>query len=244
MVLLELIFLGACVLFLGGVAYKSGILTSQKNKLDKAARDLNNKVRNPVADAEAAMISAAESLEKLKGLRIEERTRLSKFNRLLRTNNENVQKWEELAVTAGGGGDKNDVVKCLTNKAQYERNVKELEDKIAQSNGRVESLSSKIAALETKIANAADQKQILQLRMEQAQVDEDVQRQLSDLDIEALDGSFARLEEDTLNAESRTEALLQEGADSTPANTKLEQKYTAPAPSISDDLLKKYLKQA
>lgn len=243
--LLELAFIVMVAVLFCSALYKSGILKSQKNKMDKAARDLNEQLRDPVADAEAAILEAGKSLTQLRQIRTEERTRLSKYNKLFETAQTNVEKWESLAQNAGSSDRSTkveDVKRCLTNKDAHSAQAKEIQSKINASQARIDTLSNKITELESKIANAADKKQILELRKQQAEVDAGIEEQLKEIDTESLDGAFAKLEEDTMNAEARTEALQAESKDGTTEDQKLEQRYTAKVPDISDDRLKEYLK--
>lgn len=243
-ILLEIALIAVVlVLFLSMLA-KSGILKSQKNKLEKAARDLNEQTRDPIADAEAAICDAQESVTQLKAIRIEERTRLAKFKKLRETNSSNVVKWDDLAKAAGQAQNADDVRKCLTHKSVYQKQKEELDISITSAETSIANLSSKITALESKIADAGEHKQTLTLRKEKADVDAEIARRAKEIDIDALDGAFAQLEADTLNAEARTEAMLSEEQASAPAADTLADKYLAKKPAISDEDVSAYMKQS
>lgn len=242
--LIELIIAAIFIWFIGSLLAKSGIFKSQKNKLEKAARDINDKTRDPVADAEAAIRDAQDSINKLKSIRIDERTRLARQRSLRLVNIENINKWEELARQAGIANNADDVRKCLTHKQAYERNRNELDVEIEKTEKSVENLTAKITDLTTKVTNAADQKNILSLRKQRAEVDAEVIRQQDQINVEALDGAFARLEHDTMNAEAEAIAVAQEAEDGVPADDVLQSKYAAPKQVITDDIVAKYLAKA
>ncbi len=242
MLLIDLIIFLAIIA--AGVAFlsKAGILKSQKNKLDKAARDLNEKTRDPIADAEAAIHAARDSVRKLKEIRIAERTRLAKFERLLEVNISHINKWENLAKAAGENKNVDDVRKCLTHKAAYEKQKAEIATSITAAEESISVLAAKITSLEEKISHAGEHKQTLELRKEKADIDAEIAERTNNIDTDSLDGAFAQLEEDTLNSEARTDALLAEAAAQTPAAENLEAKYSPGKPEVSDEQVKAYLK--
>ena len=245
MVISEIIIGGiiALVLFVL-LANRGQNAKSIKNRLDKAARDANEVVRDPVADGQAAIASAKRQLEALR----EQRRKLFQNNKLIEVSRdkhlENVEKYEKLAVQEGKL-----VAVDSANSEQHKTNVITLLASKKKAKGLADGIQVEIAKNDTLDAQLKIQIDRLAERIEHATAasnNQEASLRFANLrrDIAAaaaggtdVDAALDRLEQDVISAQAQAESYEAEAGEQTDLAATLTLKH---AEQIPDDELAQY----
>lgn len=217
---------------------------SIKNRLDKAARDANDAVRDPVADGQAAIASAKKQLESLR----EQRRKLFQNNKLIEINRDkhldNFEKYERLAVQEGKlvesdaaneSTHKTNVITLLASKKKAKNLADGINVEIAKNEELDAQLKVQIDRLAERIehATAASNNQEASLRF--ATLRRDIAAAAAGgTDIDA---ALDRLEQDVSSAQAAAAAYELEAGEQTDLAAQLTLKH---AEEIPDEELSKY----
>lgn len=199
------IVLGGLFLFFanGGALGKS-----LKNSADRKAKELNEKVRDKVADGQAAIKAAKTQLAELR----DKRRRILAANELVDkkavASRKDMDKWHGLAQAEGRSGNNEAVLKCVQQKRLHEGTLKVLTTEMEKNTQLADAYKAKIDQLEMLIRQAEHDVQNLETReaLDQFRKEEEA----SAIDGSGVIASLENLRGDAAKAEAYSNAFDEE----------------------------------
>lgn len=241
MLLSEIFIIGfiAIVVFLL-FANHGGLFRSVKNRVNKAAADINDQVRDPVADARATIELATKQLDALNEQRRRLRVNTLTLEQKQKQHTQNVEKYESLAKSEGLQGHRDNVVQLLASKAASARELESVTNEITKNNALDAEIQAKAENLRSKLEHAKAGASGMETRLRYATLRQEIaQSTAGHADTEA---SLDRLEQDVNRAEAEAQSWETQNGETTSLADRLTRKYDAAAPS--DEEIAKYLAPA
>lgn len=211
------------------------ITKSLFNRAKKKAADAAEAVRDPVADADAALASIKDKKDDAVKLRKNLLTQVKLSGTRATKIREEIVNFEKIAQLAGKAGNANDVRDALNRKVDAENRLKSAESDAKRFQDQENTLEGKIKEFDALITKAEQDKEYLQSALQISQFRNEVNAVLKDNSGDAQ-SALDKLRDDAEQAQAladTTDELIAEG-------TNLN-KYLADVPKVSDDDIAKYL---
>ena len=237
------IIIGAVVLLgiIATILTKGGVFRSLHNKSLAAAEDLNEALRDPVADGRAAIAKAKEDIaamqKQLKDLLVHIQEMKADRDQAAR----DVFKYETLAKSAGQAGNAADVQTALTFKLAAEKEVSDFDVEMSKSDKLATSIRAMIASQTAEVETAERDSKLLGSSLKHNDMRKKIAESVNDL--EGTKNSLHRLRQDARRAQSEAEVSESESRTGTIAED-LESKYTSTASAISEETIAMYMKKS
>ena len=220
--------------FFTGFKMTKSVLNRLQLKVDKVA----DEIRDPIADAHAALQSIKNKREEMVSLRKNLLLEVKKAkSKETRANNE-IEKFESLAKLAGEAGNRDDVRISLEKKARAKKNLESAQLDISRLTKQEDALEEKIKEFDSLIEKAENDKTYLESSLKINQFNTAVNQVLKDNNGSAL-SAIEKLRADVENSALEAE-LSGEIADE---QKSLELKYLSPSAGVSEDDISTYLKK-
>lgn len=214
------------------------MLKSVTNRLRKKADEIAEEVRDPVADAHAALANIRQKHSEMSELR---RTLLLEVKRAKNKQireQANVEKYENLAALAGSAGNADDVRTALERKANAQKALDAANLEAVRIQKQEDVLEEKIKEFASLIESAENDKTYLESQLRINKFNTEVNNVLKN-DNGSAQFALEKLRNDVERSAMEAE-LSGELADEV---KNLESKYLAPSTGITDDEISKYLKK-
>ena len=209
------------------------------NRIQFKADKVANELRDPIADAHAALENIknqkSDMVEVRKGILLEVKKEKSKETRA----NTEIEKFENLAKLAGEAGNREDVRIALEKKARAVKNREAASLNIARLTKQEDLLEDKIKEFDALIEKAENDKTYLESSLKINQFNTQVNKVLKDNNgtaLTAIERLRADVEQSAMEAELSGE--LAEGEKT------LETKYLTVSAEVSDADIDQYFKKA
>lgn len=168
--------------------------------------DLVSKAEDPEKILEQSIIDMSEDLVQLrqavaKTIATQKRTQQQYEQAQSQANN-----WTSRAQLALQKGDENLAREALNRKKTHADTATMLKAQLDPQTAQVETLKRSLIQLESKISEAKTKKNMLKARMQAAKAQEQLQSQVSSLNLGGSMAAFERMEEKVLEAEARSQA--------------------------------------
>lgn len=220
--------------FFTGFRMSKSILNRLRMKADKVADD----IRDPIADAHAALENIKnkrqEMIDLRKNILLEVKKAKSKETRA----NTEIEKFENLAKLAGEAGNRDDVRISLEKKARAKKNLESAQLDFSRLTKQEDALEEKIKEFDLLIEKAENDKTYLESSLKINQFNTAVNQVLKDNNGSALT-AIEKLRADVENSALEAE-LSGEIADE---QKSLELKYLSPSAEVSESDISTYLKK-
>jgi len=182
---------------------------------------LISKAEDPVKILEQSVVDMQNDLVKLReavAISIASQKRLS--NQAIQAGNQS-NLWLERAQLALKSGDEDLARKALTRKKTFETSKESLNNQLKTQNEQIETLKRSLLALDTKIADAKNKKDMLKARAKAAEAQQKLQNSINSIGNNSAMAAFEKMEEkvEAMEASSQAAAEL--------AGIDLEAKFSA-----------------
>jgi len=208
------------------------------NRFASKAENLAEELRDPVADAEAAIRKIENDKRDAISLRKTLLVKISTLKGRITKAKANVDKFENLAVLAGQAGNAEDVQSALQSKNNEIALTADLESQLLSTQKQEDELENLIKNCDSLVESAKNKKEIVAAQIETNKFKTQVASVLKDNSGDAI-SAIQRLEADAEKYKAEAEAAEEFAGE----NRSLEQKYAFKSTVSSADL-SKYLKTA
>jgi phage shock protein A len=208
------------------------------NRLRKKASDAAEAVRDPIADAEAALVDIKRKKGEMVDLRRSLLVSIGQSKKRKENAEKEAEKYEKLAKLAGQAGKVEDVRLALNKKASAEQVFDRAETEVAKLSKQEDDLEEKIKELENLITKAESDKEHLATSLKINKFDIAVNSTLKDGAGEAQ-SALKRLELDVM----RTSIEAEVTGTMSDESKSLEERYESKN-GVSDADIEKYLTKA
>lgn len=214
------------------------MIRSVSNRLRLKADKVADEIRDPIADAHAALQNIKSKREEMVSLRKNLLLEVKKAkSKETRSSNE-LEKFENLAKLAGEAGNRPDVQTALEKKARARKNLDAAQLDISRLSKQEDLLEEKIKEFDSLIEKAENDKTYLESSLKINKFNTAVNEVLKDNNGSAL-SAIEKLRADVENSamEAELSGELAEGEKS------LESKYLSPSAEVTNEDVDKYLKK-
>lgn len=212
------------------------ILRSIGNRLIFKKDQIAQEIRDPVADAHAAISQIEQKKEQAVTRRKELLAKIHAIRARIAKENKNIENFEDLAKLAGKAKNADDVRSALEKKKTAQNRVENLNQELVSFQKLEDELENMIKNCDDLIQTAKDSKERLMSELENNKFRRDIASVLKDNSGEAM-GAIQQLENDVLQIKAQADSAEELAGE----NVTLEQKYKVPTNAVSDDELSKYL---
>lgn len=218
-----------------------GLFNAIANRVRKASNDAEKKVRDPIADSEAAIEDSKKLAIKFQN---DINEVVAKNKRLTRERDEakdEVKKYENLATKALQAGNDNDARQLLELQEQKQKVLDTLNSEVKTNDKLIGELRSNLTKIQTKISSAEQNQTRLEARLQNAKIREGIAASSSSLlnseksPLAALDALEDAVDEAECSAEAMEETI---GLEAGNIANSLEDKYSGDTSSVDDKLAK------
>lgn len=214
------------------------MIRSLGNRLRLKADKVADEIRDPIADAHAALENIKSKREEMVALRKNLLLEVKKAkSKETRATNE-MEKFENLAKLAGEAGNREDVRVALEKKTRARKNLDAAQLDIARLSKQEDLLEEKIKEFDSLIEKAENDKTYLESSLKINKFNTQVNEVLKDNNgtaLTAIEKLRADVENSALEAELSGELAEDQKS--------LETKYLTPSAEVSEDDIEKYFKK-
>jgi phage shock protein A len=214
------------------------MIRSLGNRLRLKADKVADEIRDPIADAHAALENIKSKREEMVALRKNLLLEVKKAkSKETRATNE-MEKFENLAKLAGEAGNREDVRVALEKKTRSRKNLDAAQLDIARLSKQEDLLEEKIKEFDSLIEKAENDKTYLESSLKINKFNTQVNEVLKDNNgtaLTAIEKLRADVENSALEAELSGELAEDQKS--------LETKYLTPSAEVSEDDIEKYFKK-
>lgn len=234
-ILLELTLFIVALIFLVDLLIGFRMTKSIFNRFTAKAEAMAEEIRDPVADAAAAIRKITEDKNNAIQLRKTLLVNIATLKARIAKAQKNITNFENLAVLAGKAGNADDVKQALQSKANAVDSVASLSAQLASTQKQEDELENLIKNCDSLIAQANDKKDIIATQIQNDQFKAKVASVLKANSGEAM-SAIQQLEADAEKYKAEAEAAEELAGE----NLSLDQKYAVKS-TVSDDDVAKYL---
>jgi len=214
------------------------MIRSVSNRLRLKADKVADEIRDPIADAHAALENIKSKREEMVALRKNLLLEVKKAkSKETRATNE-MEKFENLAKLAGEAGNREDVRVALEKKTRSRKNLDAAQLDIARLSKQEDLLEEKIKEFDSLIEKAENDKTYLESSLKINKFNTQVNEVLKDNNGTALT-AIEKLRADVENSAMEAELSGELAED----QKSLETKYLTPSAEVSEDDIEKYFKK-
>lgn len=214
------------------------MVRSLGNRLRLKADKVADEIRDPIADAHAALENIKSKREEMTNLRKNLLLEVKKAkSKETRATNE-IEKFENLAKMAGEAGNREDVRVALEKKTRARKNLDAAQLDISRLSKQEDLLEEKIKEFDALIEKAENDKTYLESSLKINKFNTQVNEVLKDNNGTALT-AIEKLRADVENSAMEAELSGELAED----QKSLETKYLTPSAEVSEDDIEKYFKK-
>lgn len=213
-----------------------------KNTVRKKKDEAAEKMSDPIRDGKYAIEDSKQKLADISGNIAKYSASIKKNQRQLDTETADIKKWTNLAKSAAEAGNKDNVVKCITEKTQAQARADNLKKIIKTDETYLAQMKSQWQKNNTKVSQAESNHAQLAVRKQMAEARKEFAKGAQGLD---SDNCFAELDKlaDSVEAdECEAEALEELAPTDTLAD--MEATYGAAGDGAVDDEVAKLMAAA
>jgi len=244
MITLFELFVGGAIIFVAllALATKGGIFRSMRNKAEAAAREINERVRDPIADGQQAIIDAKAEVADMTKNRNDLLVELKDLNQQLAEAKRQATKWEQLAQAAGKARNAAHVETCLGNKQHEEEEIASLEKEIQATQKLADDIKTRVDARSAEIKQAERDSKFLAKDLRLSQFREKVA--LDQSKKSEASSALSQLREDARKQRNKAEVAEETAQQEGGATTDMEKLYgneRVPSGKVDPALVAKYM---
>jgi phage shock protein A len=193
--------------------------------------DAVSKAEDPEKILEQAVMDMQGNFVKMKEAVAQAIANQRRIEQQLKNNQKEADTWQQRAQLALQKGDENLAREALIRKKSFADTIAALQPQYDQQTVQVAGLKKQLVAIESKIVDAKNKKDMLKARSQAAKANEQLQSSVNSMNNDSAMGAFERMEDKVVMMESRGQAAAEL------AGANLEMQFAELSSSDVDDEL-------